>query len=165
MLQVQREFINKKQEIDLLSNLRPSRIASGIARNKIIRYGSALPYGYKERPIPDWLTELCMKVTEEWQKLPNYCGEVNHVTINEYHKGQSIDWHIDSKTSGEVITVLSLESDVILGLKDEKGQEVQIPLPARSLLHMTEEDRWKKQHCIYPVKSHRWSLVFRYGNK
>lgn len=104
-----------------------------------------------------------MEVTREWQHLPNYKGKVDHVTINEYHKGQSIDWHIDSKTSGEVITVLSLQGDATMGVKDKQGQEVLFPLPARSLLHMTEEDRWDKQHCIHPVDSHRWSLVFRKG--
>jgi alkylated DNA repair dioxygenase AlkB len=93
----------------------------------------------------------------------------DHVTINEYMPGQYIDWHVDSPGSGPIITVLSLESPALMELrptnKDERDGYEKISLPERSLLHMTEHDRWEREHCIYPVEKHRWSLVFRKGTE
>ena len=133
---------------------------SGKARNKVLRYGSKLPYNapIQSKDLPQWLEFLVSRLMAK-----GYLTErPDHITINEYGKGQAIDWHIDSKTSGDVITVLSLLSPATMGLKDE-SQEVQYLLPERSLVQMTEEDRWKKQHCIYPVESLRFSIVFRKG--
>lgn len=116
------------------------------------------------KEIPKWLHDLCFRVTYIWKQII-LIGKVDHVTINEYHKGQSIDWHVDSKSSGPIITVLSLKSDAIMGLKDVQGQEVQYPIPARSLVQMTDKERWDDKHCIYPVEDLRYSIVFRRGTK
>lgn len=152
MVNIIKEFITKEEEQFLLSNLKPSRVVSGLGRNRIYRYGSDTPYkGVKSKKIPEWLDDVCRKV-----------GDIDHITINEYHKGQGIDWHIDSKGSGQIIKVLSLESGAILGVKDEEV-ELKYLLPTRSLLQMDGDDRWNKKHCIYPVDSHRWSIVFRKG--
>lgn len=163
MIKIIKDFITVEEENSILSHLKPSRIVRGFDRNIVIRYGSALPYsGPMKGKIPDWLDDICSRVNKGWSELEGYQGELDHVTINEYHKGQSIDWHIDSKTSGPIITVLSIESDAILGLKPP---EELFTVERRTLLHMTGDDRWKKQHCIYQVKSHRWSIVFRKGTK
>jgi alkylated DNA repair dioxygenase AlkB len=169
MIAIIPDFITQEEEQTLLSNLKPSRVSGGFKRNKILRYGSDKPYKTGKRlDIPKWLVDICMKVTREWQHLSggpdyHYTGKVDHVTINEYMPGQYIDWHIDSPGSGPIITVLSLESKALMGLKGDDKDEIQIVLPERSLLHMTGEDRWDKKHCTYPVDNHRWSIVFRKG--
>lgn len=162
-------FISPKEEQEILLHLKPSRVISGFGRNRVYRYGSKLPYKGKTEKIPDWLFRTCLRVGEQWTDI-GYFEIPDHVTINEYHKGQSIDWHIDSKKSGPIITVLSLESEAIMGLRtpgnfNNKDAKPYYPIPVRSLLHMTEGDRWDKQHCIYPVSDHRWSLVFRKGTE
>ena len=162
MIQVIENFITPQEETQLLSHLKPSRVVTGFSRNRVYRYGSSLPYKGKTELIPIWLSDLCIRVSDQWRSMG--FGYVDHVTINEYHRDQSIDWHIDSKESGPVITVLSLESEALMGLKDKDGT-VKVPLPVRSLLHLTDSDRWEREHCIYPVTSHRWSLVFRKGTK
>jgi alkylated DNA repair dioxygenase AlkB len=169
MVQVIPEFISPEEEKTLLSNLKPSRVSGGFKRNKILRYGSDKPYkAGKKLAIPHWLMSLVYGVAAQWRDLGIHHTVPDHVTINEYMPGQYIDWHIDSPGSGPIITVLSLECTAKMGLKWTPEGETQerselISLPERSLLHMTEEDRWDKEHCTYPVDSHRWSIVFRKG--
>ena len=133
------------------------------SRNRIIRYGSQLPYvsPIKAKQLPDWVTFVIDRIMENGLLT----DRPDHLTINEYLKGQSIDWHIDSKTSGPVITILSIKGQATMGVKDSKGREVQYVLPARSLLQMTEKERWEDKHAIYPVPDIRYSLVFRKGTK
>lgn len=156
------DFISPEEEAKVLENLKPSRAPHGIERNTILRYGSQLPYAgrSKSATLPEWVNFIVDRIMEK-ELLSE---RPDHLTINEYHKGQVIDWHIDSKGSGEVITVLSLESEALMGLKDKSGT-TEFALTPRTLLQLSGDDRWKKKHCIYPVKSHRWSLVFRKGTK
>lgn len=109
-------------------------------------------------------------VAAQWRDLGIRHTVPDHITINEYLPGQTIDWHIDSPGSGPIITVLSLESKALMGLRypnktePEHIQPIQ-RLPERSLLHMTEKERWEMEHCIFPVEKHRWSIVFRKGTE
>lgn len=148
--------------MELLSHIKPSRIVrDDKSRNKVIRYGSKLPYNAptQGKEVPKWLDFIIDRLISK-----GYLTEVpDHVTINEYQKGQSIDWHVDSKGSGPVITVLSLKSDAVMGMKDIQGQIVQHGVPARSLTQMTNKERWEDKHCIYPVEDLRYSIVFRKG--
>jgi alkylated DNA repair dioxygenase AlkB len=160
MITITKEFITPQEELDLLSHIKPSRFVRGTARNRVYRYGSKLPYNapMQGKSIPPWLDFVVNRIMEQGL-LPE---RPDHVTINEYQKGQSIDWHIDSKTSGPIITVLSLKSDAIMGMKD-KNQTVQHSVNGRSLLQMTDKERWDMEHCIYPVEDLRYSIVFRKG--
>lgn len=135
---------------------------TGFARNRIYRYGSNLPYSgpIKSKKLPDWIAFVIDRLLTQ-----NLLTErPDHLTINEYHKGQSIDWHIDSKTSGDIISVLSLESDAVMDIRKDKSFGT-MQLPPRSLIQMTGEHRWDWAHSIQPLKGHRWSLVFRKGTK
>lgn len=105
-------------------------------------------------------------VAAQWRDLGIRHTVPDHVTINEYLPGQYIDWHVDSPGSGPIITVLSLESPATMGVRNKDDKDIyEFVLPERSLLHMTEEDRWDKEHCTYPVEKHRWSIVFRKGTE
>jgi alkylated DNA repair dioxygenase AlkB len=160
MIQVIENFITPEQELTILSQLRPSKVKWGFSRNKIIRFGSSLPYKarIKSKEIPDIFLNICKEIEKLGYELPD------SVTVNEYMQSQSIDWHIDSLSSGPVIIVLSLLSDAEMGMRNQKTNEnITQPLPARSLLILTEEHRLHWQHCIYPVHSHRFSVVFRKG--
>lgn len=146
-----------------MEHLSPSQVVTGLGRNRVIRYGSKLPYNspIQSKNLPQWLEFLVSRLLAK--KLLS--ERPDHVTINEYAKGQSIDWHIDSKTSGPVITVLSLLSPATMGLQDVNGQELHYPLPERSLLQMSDKERWEDKHCIFPVENLRFSIVFRKGTK
>jgi alkylated DNA repair dioxygenase AlkB len=164
VITITKDFITEEEEKEILSHLKPSRVSKPDgSRNTIKRYGSTLPYNtsVKSKDLPEWVEFVVSRLLAK--KL--LTERPDHVTINEYHKGQAIDWHIDSKGSGAVITVLSLLSDANMGLRDDKGQEVQHLLPVRSLLQLTDKERWDYKHCIYPVDSLRFSIVFRKGTK
>lgn len=138
---------------------------SSKGRNKVLRYGSKLPYNapMQGKIIPWWLDGIIQRLT-----IKDHLRETpDHVTINEYQIGQSIDWHVDSKTSGPIITVLSLNSDAIMLLRDKNDHTTRrvVILPARSLLTMDGIERWDWEHTIEPVPDLRYSIVFRKGTK
>lgn len=160
MVKIIDNFITEEEEKEILSHITPSRVSIGTQRNRIVRYGSKVPY---QAPvmgkIPFWLQDYCIRL-----RTLDYIPELpDSVTINEYHPTQSIDWHIDSPTSGPVIAVLSLLSPATMGLK--KDTEMKYLLKPRSLLLLTGEERWDYKHCIYPVEQNRFSIVFRKGTQ
>lgn len=147
-------YLTSGQAEKLLSQIASSE-KSG-ARN-IKRWGSKRPYfsNIISTEIPEYLQELCEKLHSE--KLT--ASVPDSVTINEYYESQGIPWHKDSPASGDTIIVISLLSDAVMGFK--KTEEKQILLPKDSLLKLTLEARWEWQHCIYPVREKRFSIVFR----
>ena len=161
MIVVLENFITEEQEKEIVSNLKPSKVKAGSGRNIVTRYGSKLPYKarVKSHIIPPYFLSIC----EQIGKVLGY--EIpDSVTVNEYMPGQSIDWHTDSLSSGPVIVVLSLISSAEMGLRDNTTKEnTTITLNTRSLLVLDGEHRTDWEHCIYPVQSHRFSIVFRKG--
>lgn len=159
MIKVVEDFISEEEEMVILAKIFHSSVKRGANRNTITRYGSKLPYHAQSlKDIPEWALLLCQRLVDEGlsPELPD------SVTVNEYMEGQIIDWHIDSMSSGPVINVLSLSSAARMGLR--KGDErKEYLLNPRSLVHMSEEERYKWKHCIYPVEKRRYSIVFRKG--
>ena len=82
------------------------------------------------------------------------------VSINEYLTGQEITYHIDSKESGSVISVLSLLSPATMLFKN-KHKTFNVEVLPRMLSQMSGEIRNLWQHAISPVKDTRYSIVFR----
>lgn len=161
-IKVIENFITSPEEKDLLFRIPKSKVTIGHNRNRIIRYGSKLPYMAPTQPIPTYLQLLCYRLVH----LGYLPEKPDSVAINEYHPSQSIDWHIDSPSSGAIIVVLSLLSDAEMGLRKKGEKEVIIhPLKARSLLLLDGDERTLYEHCIYPVKMARFSIVFRKGTK
>jgi alkylated DNA repair dioxygenase AlkB len=156
------DFISEEEEKVILSNLAPPRktTKSNLLRNSIKRYGSSLPYetNMVSDIIPNYLDKISQKIVE--------CGYLeikpNSVSINEYLKGNSIAPHIDTKTSGEVISILSLLSDATMVFTKE-NETFSIKLPIRSLVQMRGEIRYDWKHSVPPVKDTRYSIVFRLG--
>jgi alkylated DNA repair dioxygenase AlkB len=162
MIRIIDNFITPEEEKDILSSIRTTSVTSGKGRNMITRFGSALPYKAPiQGPIPQRYLYLLKRIVEK--KVMD--EEPDSITINEYHPGQCIDWHIDSPSSGPVIVVLSLLSEAGMGLKQEGDNEILYILPPRTLVVMTDEHRTEWKHCIYPVHSKRFSMVFRKGTK
>lgn len=154
------EFITLKEEQDILAQIKKFERKRTKDRNSIQRFGSKLPYASNmvSESIPEYLNSICEKLFE----LNLVSKKPDSVTINEYLVGQGIDYHIDSNSSGEKITILSLLSPAVMNFK--KSQEnFDIELPARTLIQMSDELRYKWQHAIKPVEDTRYSIVFRYG--
>lgn len=153
------DFISDEEENILLTHI--GAIEQKIlpkGRSKIIRFGSSLPYDnfVKSETIPDFLLRIAQKLVEE--KLVDEMPD--SISINEYRPGGFIPRHIDSRESGEVITVLSLLSDTEM-LFQKRNEKFTIALPRKSLVQMRGESRWKWEHSIPKVDNLRYSIVFR----
>ncbi len=156
MVKVIENFISDSEQDFLLRNIPISTAKRGQGRT-YSRFGSIIPYNsnVKSMVLPDWSLFLI-------DRLKELGIECNSICINQYDKDQYIGPHVDSKESGPVISVLSLQSTAKMGL--QSGKEVQdIILPPKSLLMLTDEERWQKKHFIYPLESQRFSIVFRMG--
>lgn len=155
------DFISVEEETMLLTHIETNKVnKSGMNRNSIKRYGSSGPYrgNLISTVIPDHFLFLLDRLVEK-ARVP---VKPNSVAVNEYLAGQMITPHIDSNSSGDVITVLSLMSDATMVFQNA-GIKESVELPARSISQMSGEIRYKWQHSIKPVASKRYSIVFRHG--
>ena len=84
----------------------------------------------------------------------------NSVTINEYHKGQSIDYHYDLPRSGNKILVLSLNSIADLLFKNSRNETKCYTLKPLSLVIISNKLRWQYKHSAIAYAK-RYSVVFR----
>lgn len=157
MIKVIEDYITVEEEMEILSKFPKRAKSPDSSRNFISRYGSSIPYGGSvDSNIPTYFTSIMERLNND--------GIINSdsVTVNEYKENQNIDWHIDSLQSGPVIVVLSLKGSAIMGLR--KGDEYkELTLKPRSLLILSQQERYDWEHCIYPVKEDRYSIVFRKG--
>lgn len=149
-----RDFISQEEEIHLLEYLYNAPRKNTKSRNNIQRFGSSLPYKSNmiSNEIPKHFNFLLDRIMDN--------NILDVITVNQYLKGQFISPHIDSKTSGSVITILSLLSDVNMIFTLNKQKE-SVEFPARSLVQLKNDIRNIWQHSIEPVKSTRYSIVFR----
>jgi hypothetical protein len=106
--------------------------------------------------IPEYLQKLSDRLVAE--KLLELMPD--SVSVNEYLKGQAIEPHVDDKTSGRVITVLSLMAPATMVFA-RAAQTFALELPPRSIVKMCGEGRDLWTHAIPPVSAHRYSIVFR----
>lgn len=141
--------------IPYLNSILPAK--PGLERN-VARFGVTKSYSSNRvsTDIPPALQYLCNKLIDD-----GYEKEIAHVTVNRYDKGQSIPWHTDSKEAGEIITIISLNSDVTILFKDLKNKIKEVPLPKNSLLQFDGDTRYKDKHSLKPVDDLRYSIVFR----
>jgi alkylated DNA repair dioxygenase AlkB len=157
------EFISEKEEKFIISNIgepKKNINRSKLLRNSIKRYGSSLPYenDMVSAIIPKYLDDISQKIVDK-----GYLDiKPNSVSINEYLKGNAIAPHIDSLTSGEIISVLSLLSDATM-VFHKNEDEFSIKLPRRSLVQIRDEIRYNWKHSVLPVSDTRYSIVFRLG--
>lgn len=153
------DFITEEEEKELLDNIGTSPInEEQKKRNSVKRYGSKLPYStfMVSDTIPDYLKKICEKLysTGKLDTVPN------SVTVNEYYRGQSIPYHVDSLPSGRIISIISLLSDTEMSFK-QKDTEIKVVIPRRSLVQMNNEVRYRWKHGVFDIPDYRISLVFR----
>ncbi len=152
-------FITEEEEKFLLSMVPKGPVQITTMRNSLTRYGSAGPYAIPapvSENIPDWIEAISDKIMAQGL-LPS---RPDSITVNEFLPGNELDYHIDSKTSGDVITVLSIGGPAMMNLK-KADRVLSTPLHARTLLQMRDEARWDWEHKVNPVFMPRYSIVFR----
>lgn len=163
-------FITTEEEADILTKIQGGEPQETVGRNCIQRFGSNQPYqkNVVSAVIPEYLGAVSEKIVKSGllSQVPN------SVTINEYLPGQGITAHIDSRSSGDVITILSLLSHAVVDFQLKK-KEFSVLFPARALLQMRGEVRHKWTHAIKPddadvlpelIRMRRLSIVFRHSD-
>jgi alkylated DNA repair dioxygenase AlkB len=129
----------------------PLKEKYGRSRNSVRRYGSEIPYpGVNSKNIPEIFDIFKKDLT------------FDSVTINEYHKGQVIGWHIDELKGGSEICVLALLSDANLDFRlvADKTQKVSYRVPKNSLTRFSGPLRYDWEHYL-EAEDARYSVVFR----
>lgn len=156
------EFLTAAEEealIAKINNIEARRVATSKFRTSVSRFGSSRPYSsfVQSKVIPDYLLAYTQRLVE----LGLVTQQPDSVSINEYDAGHTIAPHIDSRASGDVITVLSLDSSAVMRFTRPKHEPICVTLPQRSLVQMRGELRLIWEHEILPVPAHRYSIVFR----
>jgi alkylated DNA repair dioxygenase AlkB len=112
-------------------------------------------------PIPDFLRELCLKLSEE------FGCRFNHVVIQRYLMSKdNISWHHDKDFDikpGTHIVCLSLGSDRIFGVKNRHATRKMTVSDGDVVVFNTAFNK-RHKHTIYPGKpgaAVRYSLSFR----
>ncbi len=124
----------------------------GKSRNRVRRYGSPIPYP------GEILSKNIPEIFDIFKKDLIF----DSVTINEYHKGQVIGWHVDDLKGGPNIYILALLSDANLGFrkKGDHSQKFSVRIPKNSLSILSGELRTDWEHYL-EAEDVRYSVVFR----
>lgn len=147
-------FITKKQEETLLKTLNWDECESvtslQLKHRQVKHFGYEFEYG-TNIVNPD---DPIAPIPQDYEFLQTLFNKHNHkykydqLTINKYLPGQGIPPHIDTHSVFEdTILSLSLGSACIMNFKKE-DQNINVFLPARSLLIMTGEARYAWTHGI-----------------
>ena len=113
------------------------------------------------------------------KKAPDFPKAVQHIAhylkqsqiidadqciVNEYRRNQGISKHIDSPDFGPVVVSLSLNADTKFIFR-QYSQSIEMIVPRRSLLVLTNESRYNWTHEIPKITTdqnyRRISLTFR----
>lgn len=154
-LKVFENFITPEEETELLKKINKSETRKPTkGRNKIQRFGSKKPYNTNmvSSELPEHFNFIIDRIMEK-NLLPI---RPNSISINEYFVDQTIEPHVDSEASGKTITILSLLSDAKMEFSKLK-EKIEFDYPARCLIQLNDEIRWKWTHAILPVKALRYS--------
>jgi alkylated DNA repair dioxygenase AlkB len=111
-------------------------------------------------PIPAWLEPLRARA-EAFAGLAE--GELVQALVIRYDPGAGIGWHRDRPVFEHVVG-LSLGAPATMRFRRRlpKGFERRpVPLPERSIYHLSGEVREQWEHSIAPMEVTRWSITFR----
>lgn len=152
-LMIVEDFITEAQEDEMLEKIDAEMNRE---RTPILRYG------WNYNPTDKWVQDIPEWVFAPEVPLPRGIRppKFDSVSVHEYHAGRGMPPHIDSLAFGPEIYVLSLLGDSFL-LMEYAGRQETFSIPRRSLYIMSGEARQAWTHSIEPVKSRRYSIVYR----
>jgi len=155
-LTVIENFVSPDEEVTLVASC-DGRLWSGLGispnpelRRRTQQYGHLFSYQYRKvleelGPLPDFVQPVLARIAEQDLSPPP-----NHLLVNEYEAGQGIMPHTDAPSIfGPVIMSLSLISACVMRFTNlDTGHSVDVLLPRRSMLVMTNEARYNYKHSI-----------------
>lgn len=171
-LQYQPDFLSVEEEAQLLEvvqtlPLHPAKYKEYLARRQVVSFGGSYDFGTNTlRPgmaLDERLVPLRDRVAA-WLGVGR--AQLVQVLVAEYAPGTPLGWHRDVPDF-EAIVGVSLGNEAVLRFRPyppaeaAKRQVVQLDVAPRSIYKMEGAARWAWQHCVPPVKAHRWSITFR----
>jgi alkylated DNA repair dioxygenase AlkB len=171
-LQYQPDFLSVEEEAQLLEvvqtlPLHPAKYKEYLARRQVVSFGGNYDFGTNTlRPgmaLDERLVPLRDRVAA-WLGVGR--AQLVQVLVAEYAPGTPLGWHRDVPDF-EAIVGVSLRNEAVLRFRPyppaeaAKRQVVQLDVAPRSIYKMEGAARWAWQHCVPPVKAHRWSITFR----
>ena len=145
-------------------DLSPFRFQGWTGKRETASYGWR--YDFDDRsfgpadPIPGFLMEVRAAAAALAGLAP---ADFVHALVTRYAPGAGIGWHRDRPVFEHVVG-LSLGGDALLRFRRRRGTGFErraLPVPARSLYHLSGEARWEWEHSIAPIEEARWSVTFR----
>ncbi|MBA2367542.1 MAG: alpha-ketoglutarate-dependent dioxygenase AlkB [Candidatus Protochlamydia sp.] len=109
-------------------------------------------------PLISWLAEKCSTVCDMGDEKIASC------LISNYPPQSTIGWHTDKFLYGTKVFGISLLSSCQMRFQrtiSDKRYVYEVDLEPRSLYILSGQVRYKWQHSIPPVASHRYSITFR----
>lgn len=111
-------------------------------------------------PLPPWLAPLRAHAAA-------FAGladeDLVQALLIRYDPGAGIGWHKDRPVFEHVIGI-SLGNETAMRFRrrvDKRFDRISVPLPPRSIYHLTGEVRHGWEHSIAPMDVPRWSITFR----
>lgn len=171
-LRYQPDFLSREEEEALLAviqtlPLHPARYKEYQACRQIVSYGGSYDFEANVLLPGQALDERLMPLRDRvaaWLGVNR--AQLVQVLVAEYAPGTPLGWHRDVPNF-EVIAGLSLGSEATLRFRPfppgevAKRHAVQLEVAPRSIYKMEGAARWAWQHCVPPVRTHRWSVTFR----
>jgi alkylated DNA repair dioxygenase AlkB len=163
------ELVSPEEEHALIagvdaSGLAPFRFQGWLGKRLTSSFGWAYDFDEgrlaKGAPIPDFLLPVGARAAA-------FAGleadALVHALLIRYDPGAGIGWHRD-RPQFEHVVGISLGAETVMRFRRrrEKGfDRVAVPLPARSVYHLTGDARHAWEHSITPMDDARWSVTFR----
>ncbi len=111
-------------------------------------------------PLPDWLLPIRQRAAA-FAQLPEEA--LVQALLIRYDPGAGIGWHRDRPVFEHVVGV-SLGVPATMRFRRRKPggfDRVAVPLPPRSVYHLSGEARHDWEHSIAEMEVTRWSITFR----
>ena len=163
------ELVTAAEERDLIARieqveLAPFRFQGWLGKRQTASFGwrydfDDASFGPTE-PIPDFLLPV-RAAAASFARLPE--ADLVQALVTRYDPGAGIGWHRDRPVFEHVVGI-SLESAATLRIRRRRDQgfdRVAVPLPPRSVYHLSGEARHGWEHGIAEMTVRRWSITFR----
>lgn len=146
------------------TGLAPFRFQGWLGKRLTTSYGSGYDFNAGRlavsEPVPEWLLPVRERAAGFAGLAPE---DLSQALLIRYDPGAGIGWHRD-RPSYEHVIGISLGAPATMRFRKRlaKGFErASVPLPPRSIYHLSGDARQVWEHSIAEMAKTRWSITFR----
>ncbi len=163
------EFIERSEEAALLARidrleLTPFRFQGWLGKRLTASFGWRYDFDNATfaptEPVPEWL----LPVRERAGSFAGLASaDLVQVLLTRYDQGAGIGWHRDRPVFEHVVGI-SLGAPATMRFRRRRPSgfdRAKVPLPPRSIYHLSGEVRHEWEHSIAEMDVTRWSITFR----